>query len=122
MKIAILGAGECIGLLSVNYALKQGYEVIALSNDVTKIPDHPLLTKIKGSTTVPEDIKRAIKNADAVLITVCTKNKKPTTLFSDIAPAIVKVAEEINFSAPIITITGFGAGESKGYLSFFMSL
>ncbi|OMQ13023.1 NAD(P)-dependent oxidoreductase [[Flexibacter] sp. ATCC 35103] len=120
MNIAIIGAGAGIGLESVLKALKNGHVVTALSTNTDKIPDHPNLIKINGSATSPIDLKNAIKGSDAVLITVGTKNKKATTLFSDIAIALLKVADELNFSSPVLVITGFGAGESKNYLSFFM--
>lgn len=120
MKIAIIGAGAGIGLATVMQALQKGHEVIALSTNFTAMPDHPLLTIIKGSATVAADVKKAMVDADAVLITVGTKNKKATHLFSDIARTIVQLTNELNFSAPVIIITGFGAGQSKNYLSFFM--
>ncbi|WKL49670.1 NAD(P)H-binding protein [Flavobacterium pectinovorum] len=120
MNIAIIGAGAGIGLESVKLALKKGHVVTALSTNMDKIPDYPNLTKINGSATSPTDLKNTIKDADAVLITVGTKNKKATTLFSDIANALVSVTDDLNFSSPILVITGFGAGESKEYLSFFM--
>ena len=120
MNIAIIGAGAGIGLQSVIQALKNGHTVTALSTNTDQIPNHPKLIKIKGSATSPIDLKHAIKDCDAVLITVGTKNKKATTLFSDIAKTLINVADELNFSAPVFVITGFGAGESKKYLSFFM--
>lgn len=120
MKITVIGAGAGIGLQTVLQALEKGYTVTALSTKVDTIPNHPLLTKIKGSATSVTDLKQAIQNSDAVLITVGTKNKKATTLFSDIAKALIQATEELNFTEPVITITGFGAGESSKYLNFFM--
>ncbi len=120
MNIAIIGAGGGIGLESVNQALEKGYNVKALSTKTDHIPDHPNLIKINGSATSPVDLKKAIKDSDAVLITVGTKNKKATTLFSAIAETLIQVSRELNFSSPVLIITGFGAGESKNYLSFFM--
>jgi len=122
MKIAIIGAGAGIGLQSVIQALKNGHTVTALSTNTDQFPNHPKLIKIKGSATSPIDLENAIKDADAVLITVGTKNKKSTTLFSDIARVLIKVTDELNFSSPVFIITGFGAGESKRYLSFFMRM
>lgn len=61
----------------------------------------------------------AIYGADAVLVTVGTKNKKATTLFSEIATTLIEICNELNFSSPVLVVTGFGAGESKGYLSFY---
>ncbi|ACU61233.1 NAD(P)-dependent oxidoreductase [Chitinophaga pinensis] len=120
MRIAIIGAGAGIGLATVMQALQKGHTVVALSTNVTAIPDHPHLITIKGSATVTADLKKVMEGADAVLITVGTKNKKATHLFSDIAKAVVQLTNELDFSAPVITITGFGAGQSKSYLSFFM--
>jgi putative NADH-flavin reductase len=120
MKIAIIGAGAGVGLLSVIQALEKGHQVIALSINTDTIPNHSLLTKVKGSATSVEVLKKVIIGTDAVLITVGTKNKKATTLFSDIAKALIKASDELKFTAPVIIITGFGSGESTGYLSFFM--
>ena len=120
MKIATIGAGAGVGLLSVTQALGKGHQVIALSIDTETIPNHSNLTKIKGSATSAEDLKKAIIGADAVLITVGTKNKKATTLFSDIAKALIAATKELQYTAPVLIITGFGSGESAGYLSFFM--
>ena len=120
MNLTIIGAGRGIGLQSVVQALKKGHTVTALSTNTDQIFNHPNLIKIKGSATSPQDLKQAIKGSDAVLITVGTKNKKATTLFSDIATTLIKVTDELNYSSPVLVITGFGAGESKGYLSFFM--
>jgi len=120
MKIAVIGAGAGIGLQTVLQALEKGHSVTALSTDTSTIPNHQLLTKINGSATIAADLKQAIKGADAVLITVGTKNKKATTLFSDIAKALIKATSELKLLSPVITVTGFGSGESKNYLSFFM--
>jgi len=120
MNIAIIGAGAGIGLESVKQALEKGHKVTALSTNTNHINDHPNLIKINGSATSPFDLKKAINDSEAVLITVGTKNKKATTLFSDIAKTLILVSSELNFSSPVFVITGFGAGESKNYLSFFM--
>ncbi|WP_428229917.1 NAD(P)-dependent oxidoreductase [Flavobacterium sp.] len=120
MNIAIIGAGAGIGLESVTLALKNGHVVTALSTNTDQISNHANLIKINGSATSPTDLKKTVQNADVVIITVGTKNKKATTLFSDIANTLIKVTDDLNFSSPVLVITGFGAGESKKYLSFFM--
>ncbi|MBD8082843.1 NAD(P)-dependent oxidoreductase [Chryseobacterium caseinilyticum] len=120
MNIAIIGAGAGIGLESVIQALEKGHNVTALSTKSDHIPDHPNLIKINGNATSSIDMTKTIKNADVILITVGTKNKKATTLFSDIAETLIKVGRELNFSSPVLIITGFGAGESKNYVNFFM--
>ncbi len=122
MKIAIIGAGAGIGLQTVTQALEKGHTVTALSTNTATIPNYPLLTKINGSATSIADLKTAINGTDAVLITVGTKNKKGTKLFSDIADALICTTDELEFTSPVIIVTGFGAGESKDYSSFLMRL
>lgn len=122
MKITIIGATSGIGLIALQQALSKGYEITALSPHTDNLPNHPLLKKINGSATSADDVKKALTGADAVLITVGTKDKKPNTLFSDTAIALVKAGTELDLKAPVLIITGFGAGDSKGYLSFFMRM
>ncbi|MDH6253440.1 putative NADH-flavin reductase [Chryseobacterium sp. H1D6B] len=122
MNITIIGAAAGIGLAAVEQALSKGYNVTALSTNTSRMPEHPLLTKINGSATNVFDMKRAMTDADAVLVTIGTKDKKPNTLFSDTATALVSAGTELNLKSPIIVITGFGAGKSSSYLSFFMRM
>ncbi len=122
MKIAVIGAGAGIGLASVNQALDKAYEVTALSTNIDNLPDRVGLTKVKGSATNPSDLKKVMVDADAVLITVGTKQKKRTTLFSEIANALIIVGQELRYTNPVLVITGFGAGNSKPYLNLFMKM
>jgi putative NADH-flavin reductase len=121
MNIAIVGAGAGVGLEAVHQALTNGHTVTALSTNIHGIADRPGLTKLQGSATIVADLKQVLADADAVLITVGTKKKKRTTLFSDIARALVVAAGEIQYTKPVLIITGFGSGDSKPYLGFFMS-
>lgn len=102
MNITIIGASARVGLLTVMQALEKGHKVTALSTNTASVPNHYLLTKINGSATSADDVKKAIINADAVIIAIGTKNKKATTLFSDAANALIKATAEINFTAPIL--------------------
>lgn len=120
MTIAIIGAAAGIGLEAVKQALDKGYTVKALSTNVDGIADRPGLTKIKGSAANVTDLKNVLGGTDAVLITVGTKKKKKTTLFSEIARALVAATGEVHYTKPVLIITGFGAGDSKPYLGFFM--
>jgi putative NADH-flavin reductase len=122
MNIAIIGAASGIGLEAIRQALYKGHRVVAFSLDTSTIPPHSLLTKIDGSAISVNDLKKAMANTDAVLITVGTKKKKGTSLFSDIAKALIRATEEIDYKNPVLIITGFGAGDSKPYLNFFMKM
>lgn len=120
MKITVIGAAAGVGLLAVQQALAIGHQVTTLARGVVPIPKHPRLTNVVGSATNVADVKTAIHGADAVLITIGTKSKKATTLFSDTARALIQAATELHFLAPVLAITGFGIGSSEAYLNLFM--
>ncbi len=122
MKIAIIGASAGIGLVAAQQALKKEHRLTTLSRTVVPLPDHPLLTKIVGSAMNVADLKRSIRGADAVLITIGTKSKKATTLFSDTTKALIQAAAELDFAGPVLVVTGFGIGASGEYLSLLMRL
>ena len=78
---------------------------------------------IIGDATNKVDLLHSIKNAEAIIITSGTgKNMKATTLFSDFAKLIVEIHQEKKISIPIIFVTGFGAGESKNYVSWVVKM
>ncbi|MFY0256004.1 NAD(P)-dependent oxidoreductase [Chitinophaga sp. 30R24] len=120
MNITIIGASAGVGLITVTKALAKGHHVTALSRNTATIPDHPLLKKIDGSSTSSEDLKNAVQGADAIIITIGTKQKKGTTLFSDTAKALIKITDASLRTKPVLVVSGFGTGDSSPYLSFFM--
>lgn len=122
MKIAIIGASAGIGAEAVRLALKRGHSIRGLSRNITSLPEHASLTKITGTALSAGDLKNAIAGTDAVIVTVGTKKKKGTTLFSGLAKALAMATSELNYTGAVIIVTGFGTGESARYLTFFLRL
>ena len=123
MNITIMGATAGVGLQAVQQALARGHTVTALARSAaSSLPDHPRLTKLTGSATVTADVSRAIAGADAVLLTIGSKSKQASTLYSDAARALLAATAGTRFTAPVLAITGFGVGESGPYLNFLMRL
>jgi len=122
MKITIIGASAGTGLATVTHALQRGHIVTAFSRTAATIPSHTNLTKIDGDAASASDLKKVMADADAVIVTIGTKKKKATTLFSDTAKALISAAEATGFSGTVFIVTGFGAGSSANYLSFFMRI
>jgi len=120
MRLTLIGASSGVGLLTLQQALAKGHQVTALARNTAAIPDHPLLTKVTGSATSVQDLTQVMSGAEAVIITVGTKKKNATPLFTDTARALLAAADHLNFTAPVLVITGFGAGDSRPYLSWFM--
>lgn len=122
MKIAVIGASAGIGAETVKSALKRGHSIRGLSRNITSLPEHTSLTKITGTALSAGDLKNAIAGTDAVIVTVGTKKKKGTTLFSNLAKTLSMVTSELDYKGPVIIVTGFGTGESARYLTFFLRL
>lgn len=123
MNISIIGASAGVGLETVKRALDRNHHITTLSRSKINLTSNPNLTTLKGSATNKADLKKAIENADAVIVALGTgKSIKPTTLYSDFAKLLIEVQTETNAQIPFIVLTGFGAGESGQYNGFIMKL
>jgi putative NADH-flavin reductase len=123
MNLTIIGASAGVGLETVKRALQRNHKVTTLSRSEINFPENPNLITLIGSATNKTDLKKSIENANAVIVALGTgKSMKPTTLYSDFARLLVEVQQETNTQFPFIILTGFGAGESGAFNSFFMKL
>lgn len=123
MNITIIGASAGVGLETVKRALQRNHKVTTLSRSEINLPVNTKLLQIKGSATNKAGLKKSLENADAVIVTLGTgKRMKPTTLYSNFAKLLTEVQQEANIQVPFLIVTGFGAGESSAYNSFFMKL
>lgn len=123
MNITIVGASAGVGLEAVKIALHRNHKVTTLSRSEIHLPDNTDLTTLIGTATNKADLNKSIANADAVIVALGTgKSMKETSLYSDFAELLVEVQKETNQQIPFIILTGFGAGESGTYQSFFMKL
>ena len=121
MNITIIGASAGIGLETVKRGLNRNHSITTLSR--SEIEDKKSLKMILGDATNKTDLINSIQNADALIVTLGTgKNMKATTLFSDFAKLIVEIDRENKIDIPFIFVTGFGAGESKNYVSWLVKM
>src|SRR5579862_956759 len=122
-RITVIGASAGVGSLAVQQALQNGAMVTALSRNLDALADNANLVKVPGSGTSVADVKRAVVNADAVVIAVGMGNStKATTLFTDVAKAVLVALAELNAQPPLVVLTGFGAGDSGAYQIFPVNL
>ncbi|UOQ69630.1 NAD(P)-dependent oxidoreductase [Hymenobacter volaticus] len=122
MHITVIGASSGVGLLTVQQALAKGHYVTTLSRTTGTLPNHPRLTKAIGSATSAADLGRVLAGAEAVLVTVGTTKKNATPLFTDTARALLEATASAPLTAPVLVLTGFGAGASAAFLGWFMRL
>jgi putative NADH-flavin reductase len=123
MNITIVGASAGIGLEAVKRGLSRKHFITTLSRSKIEIEENKSLKMILGNAISRTDILNSIENADAIIVTLGTgKNMKTTTLFSDFAKLIVEIQSENKLDVPFIFVTGFGAGESRNYVSWFVKM
>jgi putative NADH-flavin reductase len=123
MNITIIGASAGIGLETVKRGLNRNHSITTLSRTEIKIEEKKSLNMILGDATNKADLINSIQNADALIVTLGTgKNMKTTTLFSDFAKLIIEIHRDNKIDIPFIFVTGFGAGESKNYVSWLVKM
>lgn len=122
MKLSVIGASRGIGRKVVEDALQRGHAVTAMSRSATQAFTDPpeALTVLDGDATDPADVACAIDGAEAVLLTLGVPRDlrvlKPTTLFSDATRVLIAAMEAAGIKR-LLTVTGFGTGDSAEKLS-----
>jgi uncharacterized protein YbjT (DUF2867 family) len=117
--VLIIGASRGIGLETVRAALAAGHSVRALARSARRIPvDHPKLEKMPGDALEMATVKRALTGVDVVTQSLGVSAGpeiilKPTRFFSKATRVLVTAMEEGQVKR-LISVTGFGAGDSRG--------
>ena len=121
MQITVIGASRGIGRKVVDYALSRGHAVRALARSADRMGiEAEGFAPIAGDATDPAALARAVAGADAVILTLGVPRDlrvlRRTTLFSDVTATLIPVMEAAGVRR-LLTVTGFGAGDSEAKLS-----
>jgi len=120
MKLLVIGATRGIGRHLVVQAVDENHKVRVLVREPSRLPDgHGWMDVVKGDIRDRAAVERAVKNQQAVCITIGVKpTRKPVTVFSE---GTKNVIEAMTHSAvkQLICVTGIGAGDSKNHGGFF---
>jgi putative NADH-flavin reductase len=117
--VLIVGASRGIGVETVRLALEAGHSVRALARSATSIRLHdPRLEKLDGDALDQQMIERALAGIDAVIQTLGV-SPTPERIFSgtrlfSAATRILVDAMEATSVKRLISVTGLGAGNSRG--------
>jgi len=121
--VLVIGASRGIGLETVKRALAAGHRVRAFARGAGSIPlDLPALEKIGGDALDKVGVAAAVAGADAVIQSLGAP-KGPqailsgTTLFSQATRILIDAMRESGVRR-LVTVTGLGAGDSRGHGSF----
>jgi putative NADH-flavin reductase len=121
--VLVIGASRGIGLETVKALLAAGFRVRALARSASKIAiEDPRLQKISGDALDKATVESALAGVDAVVqslgIAFSTDAVlKGTTLFSRATRVLVDAMRTKGVKR-LITVTGLGAGDSRGHGGF----
>jgi putative NADH-flavin reductase len=121
--LLVIGASRGIGLETVKRALEAGHLVRAFARGAASIPlDVPALEKIAGDALDKMHVAAAVTGADAVVQSLgAAKGPQAilsgTTLFSQATRILIDAMRETGVRR-LVTVTGLGAGDSRGHGSF----
>jgi len=111
--VLIIGASKGIGLETVRQALAAGHTVRALARSATRI-------NISNSNLDSRDVDGMLKGTDVVIQTLGVglgELFRPVHLFSE-ATRVLVAAMKAQGIKRLISVTGFGAGESNASISY----
>ena len=121
--VLVIGASRGIGLETVKRALDAGHRVRAFARGAASIPlDAPALEKFAGDALDKTRVAAAVAGTDAVIQSLgAAKGLQAllsgTTLFSKATRILIDAMRE-NGVRRLVTVTGLGAGDSRGHGSF----
>lgn len=117
-NVLVIGASKGIGLATVKRALDCGHEVRAMARSAGQIPvRHENLEKVTGDALKEADVSAALMGVDAVIQALGVRAGPqmifgPITLFSKATRILVPAMEAAGVKR-LISVTGFGAGDSR---------
>jgi uncharacterized protein YbjT (DUF2867 family) len=119
-KVLVIGASHGIGLETVRAALRAGHSVRALARSAASIPIQDAgLDKVSGNALDRDTIQNALQDIDVVIQTLGVDFSprvifEGTTLFSESTRILVDAMKTAGLKR-LITVTGLGAGDSRGH-------
>ena len=117
MKIAVLGASGATGGQVIEQALTQGDQVVAYVRNAQAITARPGLQVIEGQLTDALALNAAISGADAVLVCLGTRKKKPVDLMQTGLPLIIRAMNQTHVLR-LVLLSAYGVGETARTAGF----
>ena len=120
MNVLIIGATRGIGLQVLQQALEKDHNVTALARSLDKLAlKHQRLRVMQGDIRDEHEVGSATQGQDAVVCCIgIMPTRKPVTVFSDGIQNVLTSMDK-NEVKLLISVTGIGAGDSRGHGGFF---
>jgi putative NADH-flavin reductase len=123
VRVLIIGASKGIGLQTTRQALEAGHHVRAMARSEISL-SHPKLEKVRWDALNPQDVEAALNGMDVVIQTLGVGLGdlfRPVHLFSDATKVLVGTMQAQGVKR-LISVTGFGAGDSRASISCLQRL
>jgi uncharacterized protein YbjT (DUF2867 family) len=123
-KVLVIGASRGIGLETVRAGLRAGHTVRAFARSAASIPIQDAeLDKFAGDALNTDTIRSALQDVDVVTQTLGVSFSpklifEGTTLFSESTRILVDAMKAAGVKR-LISVTGLGAGNSRGHGGLF---
>lgn len=112
MKVGIIGASGKSGLALTKEALKQGYQVVAITRNPTQMPNlnnnNRLIIK-KADLTNKSSIKAAVSNIDILISAYGPTIDNPQSLHQQIAKNLITIMYECQNIKRLLIVGGAGS-------------
>jgi putative NADH-flavin reductase len=120
MKILIIGATRGIGLQVLEQALAANHDVKVLARSPEKITvNYDRLKVVQGDIIDSQTVSSAIEGRDAIINCIgIMPTRKPVSVFSAGIKNVL-AAMGPDRGNLLISVTGVGAGDSRGHGGFF---
>ncbi|MFT5573874.1 MAG: putative NADH-flavin reductase [Cryomorphaceae bacterium] len=119
LNILIFGGSSGIGLETTRLALERGHNVTSITRRPERMPiEHKNLANLKGDITKPETYSQQFNGQNIIISSIGLGSREPTTVYSGGMQSVLQAMQEAEVQR-VISITGIGAGDSKGHGGFF---
>lgn len=119
-KVLVIGGTKGVGLEVVRLLLQRGHSVTAIARHPENMPlEHKNLQNLLGDVTNAARIAELVPGHQAIVSAIGVgPTRKPVSVFSQ-GMANVLAALPTPETTRLITVSGIGAGDSRGHGSFF---
>ena len=112
MKIGIIGATGKSGLALTKEALKQGYQVVAITRNPSQMPtlnnDNRLIIR-KGDVTNKSSIKSAVSDIDILINAYGPSEDSPQAIHDQVAQNLLDIMHQCPHITRLLIVGGAGS-------------
>ena len=119
-NLLVFGGTSGVGLQTVKLALERGHKVTSVTRRPERMSiEHPNLVNHKGDITKRETFDEILSQSDTVISAIgLSPTRKEVTVYSRGIQSVLESMQQHGVKR-VLTITGIGAGDSKGHGGFF---